>query len=84
MVPATPEPQAVSLPCSKLDTLHPKETTMTELSPFLIVFDHQQAALHQDTVGARQRGPQVGWKRPTGEVIEEMTECAAPQELSDS
>lgn len=36
------------------------------------------------TVGARQRGPQVGWKRPTGEVIEEKTECAAPQERSDS
>ena len=38
----------LSLPCPKPDTLHPKKTTMTELSQFLIVFDHQQAAPHQD------------------------------------
>jgi len=36
------------------------------------------------TVGARQRGPQVGWKRPTGEVIDELTEDAALEERSDS
>ncbi len=36
------------------------------------------------TLGARQRGPQTGWKRPTGEVIEEMMEDDAPDKRSGS
>lgn len=36
------------------------------------------------TLGARQRGPQTGWKRPTGEVIDEMTKDDPPDKPSGS
>jgi hypothetical protein len=36
------------------------------------------------TLGARQRGPQTGWKHPTGEVIDEMTRDNASNKRSDS
>ena len=34
------------------------------------------------TLGTRQRGPQTGWKRPMGDVIDEMTEDNARDKRS--
>ncbi len=36
------------------------------------------------TVGARQRGPQTAWRRPTGEVVDDLTRTDAERERSDS